>query len=107
SYSITRVVYLHHHHFFPTRRSSDLFDTPFPAHARQSNNRPAVRTRKCCLRPSPFSYPKTFRNNKPPDHIGGDRTVHWRNNISPRSEEHTSELQSREKIVCHLLLDKK
>src|SRR5436309_7151737 len=27
--------------------------------------------------------------------------------ISPRSEEHTSELQSREKIVCRLLLEKK
>src|SRR6266511_5290202 len=26
---------------------------------------------------------------------------------SPRSEEHTSELQSREKLVCRLLLDKK
>src|SRR5690606_42027348 len=28
--------------------------------------------------------------------------VHW-----PRSEEHTSELQSREKLVCRLLLEKK
>src|SRR5690606_41320616 len=26
---------------------------------------------------------------------------------NPRSEEHTSELQSREKLVCRLLLDKK
>src|SRR5690606_42049099 len=29
--------------------------------------------------------------------------AHWR----PRSEEHTSELQSREKLVCRLLLEKK
>src|SRR5690606_42151204 len=28
-------------------------------------------------------------------------------NISSRSEEHTSELQSREKLVCRLLLEKK
>src|SRR5690606_41448082 len=27
--------------------------------------------------------------------------------LSPRSEEHTSELQSREKLVCRLLLEKK
>src|SRR5690606_41444607 len=28
-------------------------------------------------------------------------------NLAPRSEEHTSELQSREKLVCRLLLEKK
>src|SRR5690606_40221403 len=28
-------------------------------------------------------------------------------NIDPRSEEHTSELQSRENLVCRLLLEKK
>src|SRR5690606_41496105 len=28
-------------------------------------------------------------------------------NLSPRSEEHTSELQSRENLVCRLLLEKK
>src|SRR5690606_40693785 len=27
--------------------------------------------------------------------------------VTPRSEEHTSELQSREKLVCRLLLEKK
>src|SRR5690606_41337435 len=31
----------------------------------------------------------------------------WRDWSSPRSEEHTSELQSRVKLVCRLLLEKK
>src|SRR5690349_24622766 len=35
---------------------------------------------------------------------GGDRRAHRR---SPRSEEHTSELQSRRDLVCRLLLEKK
>src|SRR5690606_40257637 len=30
-----------------------------------------------------------------------------RSSTAPRSEEHTSELQSREKLVCRLLLEKK
>src|SRR5207247_11312100 len=31
----------------------------------------------------------------------------WRASTSPRSEEHTSELQSRVELVCRLLLEKK
>src|SRR2546422_5501085 len=31
----------------------------------------------------------------------------WRSNAAPRSEEHTSELQSRLHLVCRLLLEKK
>src|SRR5690606_40032875 len=32
---------------------------------------------------------------------------HRRHRLDPRSEEHTSELQSRENLVCRLLLEKK
>src|SRR5690606_41121394 len=35
---------------------------------------------------------------------GGGRAA-WRSSSTPRSEEHTSELQSREKLVCRLLLE--
>src|SRR3712207_8089789 len=31
----------------------------------------------------------------------------WKNKTNPRSEEHTSELQSRQYLVCRLLLEKK
>src|SRR5690606_42143138 len=35
------------------------------------------------------------------------RWLHWNFGLHPRSEEHTSELQSRENLVCRLLLEKK
>src|SRR5690606_3251718 len=38
--------------------------------------------------------------------IGGDAKLEARRD-APRSEEHTSELQSRENLVCRLLLEKK
>src|SRR3712207_7393992 len=63
-----------------------------------------------------FPYTTLFRS-RPPSHAGergpharpdrggarraGDRRRH------PRSEEHTSELQSRQYLVCRLLLEKK
>src|SRR2546427_6437411 len=36
-----------------------------------------------------------------------DRGSAWLDLISPRSEEHTSELQSQSNLVCRLLLEKK
>src|SRR3989442_3291206 len=36
-----------------------------------------------------------------------DFSVAWRRGGTPRSEEHTSELQSRPHLVCRLLLEKK
>src|SRR5687768_18355293 len=36
-----------------------------------------------------------------------ERRVHVHRNLPPRSEEHTSELQSRLHLVCRLLLEKK
>src|SRR3712207_6941700 len=45
-----------------------------------------------------------------PEHeqlIGTVRNVGYRFVVPPRSEEHTSELQSRQYLVCRLLLEKK
>src|SRR5690606_40155355 len=40
--------------------------------------------------------------------VGDGQFVHWACRVQrPRSEEHTSELQSRENLVCRLLLEKK
>src|SRR2546429_6075602 len=45
---------------------------------------------------------------RPPDRITlPDRLVSSTATIAPRSEEHTSELQSRLHLVCRLLLEKK
>src|SRR5215475_13237707 len=54
-----------------------------------------------------FPYTTLFRSPAPAHrhHLGARFRVadHWRR----RSEEHTSELQSRENLVCRLLLEKK
>src|SRR5690606_39488472 len=92
-------------HSFPTRRSSDL---------------------KCTLEPNkyraPVSHPyfELFRAWSFINNIkykeSGDKNAYWsplplqlKKEIleSKRSEEHTSELQSRENLVCRLLLETK
>src|SRR5690242_20937230 len=86
-------------HYFPTRRSSDLFHPPSdtrPADLPWLAEIPAGRfcgpTRRCARRlPGPAQT--LF--------AGADRAP------GPRSEEHTSELQSHVNLVCRLLLEKK
>src|SRR5215208_7948162 len=53
-----------------------------------------------------FPYTTLFRSRHPP---GVARRPHQRSRCRgrPRSEEHTSELQSRGHLVCRLLLEKK
>src|SRR5690606_40349791 len=91
-----------HLHPFPTRRSSDLSraqqapPSPHPggysSRARNDQQGPASRPHR--RRESLKGLGETFM-----------RLNELRDN--PRSEEHTSELQSREKLVCRLLLEKK
>src|SRR5690606_41752348 len=75
---------------FPTRRSSDLR----AAWARQTA--PA----RTCGKSSP---PRARAARLRPSRTGTGR----RRAARARSEEHTSELQSRENLVCRLLLEKK
>src|SRR5699024_12421167 len=75
-------------HSFPTRRSSDL--RSFAA-----KRRPGRRSRQRCFFLSACGWPWPGWPRGPP--AGGP----------PRSEEHTSELQSRFDLVCRLLLEKK
>src|SRR5690349_23004654 len=72
-------------HSFPTRRSSDL---EIPSRCRCSCARCSTISR--VLKPFPASA------------ISG-----WCSAHAARSEEHTSELQSRRDLVCRLLLEKK
>src|SRR5690606_41233960 len=91
-------------HSFPTRRSSDLHTSwvasaglsskPFRmVSPRQRRNTSSPNTVACV---NSLSFPLPVLVN----------TVGIRNG-SKRSEEHTSELQSRENLVCRLLLEKK
>src|SRR3712207_7909546 len=60
---------------------------------------------RCCRGGWPRSSARPGSHRPlPPDHAGGWR-VH--DHLSLRSEEHTSELQSRQYLVCRLLLEKK
>src|SRR5690606_41994933 len=79
-------------HSFPTRRSSDLPSygggSPCPRQPWKLN------CRRC-----PLKQGSSPGRPWPSPGAGSGR---W-----PRSEEHTSELQSRENLVCRLLLEKK
>src|SRR5260221_5253448 len=55
-----------------------------------------------------FPYTTLFRSvffDHHPDDF--DRFFRWSAELQPRSEEHTSELQSHSDLVCRLLLEKK
>src|SRR5438105_8115378 len=55
-----------------------------------------------------FPYTTLFRSQKsPPDHRSGSASRPAPPDGATRSEEHTSELQSRVDLVCRLLLEKK
>src|SRR5690606_41433402 len=54
--------------------------------------------------PSPEAAPAPVPDACAPAHTGWRASAHPH---LPRSEEHTSELQSRENLVCRLLLEKK
>src|SRR5439155_21596113 len=89
-------------HSFPTRRSSDLLprlEVPrHPAHRRQGGCRGGA-PRGPLLRPARF---RQLRDDGAHACGGGAR-----HHLEARSEEHTSELQSRGHLVCRLLLEKK
>src|SRR2546430_8273878 len=59
-----------------------------------------------------FPYTTLFRSTHGPEDARGAglalvRDEHGRVLVEPRSEEHTSELQSQSNLVCRLLLEKK
>src|SRR5207244_5698594 len=74
-------------HSFPTRRSSDL---AVPAQVRHEHAMPGPRERRL-----PHRAPPRFSRRRACVRRGR------------RSEEHTSELQSPDHLVCRLLLEKK
>src|SRR5690606_41803989 len=94
-------------HPFPTRRSSDL------ALLRSSQLRSILANRfRCCLAPLRSEVYWRHPIGSHLRHCHCDCHYHWFQGNSLcrlclRSEEHTSELQSRENLVCRLLLEKK
>src|SRR5690606_41486310 len=83
---------------FPTRRSSDLLWQW--RHVTQSPSLTEMT--------KPIVASKFHQNQSlPAAHRSADRSLHNAPYFCCRSEEHTSELQSRENLVCRLLLEKK
>src|SRR5690606_42049607 len=91
-------------HSFPTRRSSDLATQLQPVGCKPDTGRLriAFHCQKraalvCCAR----------SNHCTGCHFFSCAGSNWRRHyLALRSEEHTSELQSRENLVCRLLLEK-
>src|SRR5258707_11783969 len=77
---------------------STLF--PYTTLFRSVHRRRAVAQplRRWIRRPAGPAHPQPWRGHLPDA---------WRDRLVGRSEEHTSELQSRQYIVCRLLLEKK
>src|SRR5207253_9437267 len=101
AYPLTR-----HHHSSPTRRSSDLMEdnakSPEPLDAR------AV-TREAMVQSALLSAARAEEIGLPKNRMILSAKVSAVQDLIAvyRSEEHTSELQSRGHLVCRLLLEKK
>src|SRR3712207_6949809 len=87
---------------FPTRRSSDLYERFLDENLGRLSN---VTTGSV--------YWEVISRERRGDYLGATVQViphitnEIKNRIGRRSEEHTSELQSRQYLVCRLLLEKK
>src|SRR5207247_11412763 len=106
-YFLASSVYILVSHSFPTRRSSDLEDDDSSAY------RGAIATghgEYQDRRPRDSGSLGTADDSCPEyDGLGLSRRgpVRFPDRAGERSEEHTSELQSRVDLVCRLLLEKK
>src|SRR5207247_5188436 len=102
SFFLYVAAYHSHLHSFPTRRSSDLAGSFWCAGRLRQETIPA-----------PASANILPGNDVPPPRRGHSRAGRRsragsaRSGRAGRSEEHTSELQSRVDLVCRLLLEKK
>src|SRR5690606_41719019 len=94
-------------HSFPTRRSSDLPSTIAELCRNWNDDGATQRHEKAvALRKTIQDFPQISALKAVVAHFRND--PEWRRLLPPlRSEEHTSELQSRENLVCRLLLEKK
>src|SRR5690606_41845002 len=87
---------------FPTRRSSDLLLLGHPVHVGRALVDLADLVRRARVEEHPLGERGLSRVD-----VGRDPDVPHPREFEWRSEEHTSELQSRENLVCRLLLEKK
>src|SRR5690606_41678888 len=90
-----------HLHSFPTRRSSDL-DSPAK---RGKSRKPWIISAVVVVVLAAAGGAAAWISGMFTDEVLDQESLH--EGVATRSEEHTSELQSRENLVCRLLLEKK
>src|SRR5206468_12783092 len=93
------------HHSFPTRRSSDLDETTIDPHPGVPIDRAKAKIR--LLPPDDIRANRRRRGRGILRTWQASRVTRPARGVFFRSEEHTSELQSRSDLVCRLLLEKK
>src|SRR5690606_41273134 len=107
SCDVVLLLRLHDVPSLPTRRSSDLCWSSAPAPVQSSSATGSRATSGAWMAASPPSSSEpTARRCARRAPSSSPPTASTRR-FAPRSEEHTSELQSRENLVCRLLLEKK
>src|SRR5690606_41317274 len=94
-------------HSFPTRRSSDLSITASLPHFRQIRRYTLFTSHSAQEPITGQILPGVFFSLVPVGQTANFIQHAHNTQESMRSEEHTSELQSRENLVCRLLLEKK
>src|SRR5690606_41251501 len=92
---------------FPTRRSSDLIDLKSHALTIPWNSSSSFSQIFFSDKAIPFYHPSQGFQVKDSKNFSEIRVPEHTEMPGGRSEEHTSELQSRENLVCRLLLEKK
>src|SRR5699024_11976412 len=103
SVSLTGPVHHRELHSFPTRRSSDLEGKGDVAQELLG----AVLARRLPLLVGELLGPVAVVDDRRPVGVPVARRTGEVEEVEHRSEEHTSELQSRFDLVCRLLLEKK
>src|SRR3712207_6893751 len=91
----------------PPRSTLFPYTTLFRSHLRRATSRVADREQPGRVGAEPEVAVGRARCSRLPRRARSDRSPWAGNHNSCRSEEHTSELQSRQYLVCRLLLEKK
>src|SRR5690606_40688794 len=92
---------------FPTRRSSDLEDSTLKLEDNSALLDFTYTATDSSLNLTAIQAQTVGNTIASDNKNAGNAAVILQNIIDNRSEEHTSELQSRENLVCRLLLEKK
>src|SRR5690606_41146705 len=105
--AVAPEAYTRHLPAFPTRRPSDLIGEPAEQVQLESCDAAAQAKALAVRAAAASAVVGRAAHADERELLGTDRPRAGASRFEVRSEEHTSELQSRENLVCRLLLEKK